>query len=480
MSKLKNLSPERVFYYFEQISSIPRDSGNMKKIADYCKNFAVSNKLEYTRDTADNVIIFKPASNGYENSDPIILQGHLDMVCQKNAESTCNFDTDGIDLYIDGDFIKANGTTLGADNGIAVAMILAILEDNTIAHPPIEAVFTVDEEIGMLGAIQMDMSVFKAHKMINLDSEEEGIVTVSCAGGKDINATLSINRINTIGTEVLFEIKGLTGGHSGIEINSGRVNADLLMGRMLNEISDICEYDIISIDGGNKPNAIPNHAAAKLCVKDLNTFNSAVSDCFNSIKEEIRHREKSFDINIETGTTGAFSVMDEKSKDRLLSAMLCLPNGVIEMSAEIENLVETSLNLGIFKTYDERIEICHSLRSSKKTALEFLTKRLSEIFKLFGFTYEASGYYPPWEYNSNSQLRDVFCKVYSEHCGNVPQIAAIHAGLECGVFASGINNLDCISVGPEMYGVHTTDERLSISSTNRLFKIIIDVLKSLK
>lgn len=480
MSKLKNLNPKRVFHYFEQISSIPRDSGNMKKIADYCENFAVSNNLKCIRDTADNVIIFKPASNGYENSEPIILQGHLDMVCQKTAESTCNFDTDGIDLFIDGDFITANGTTLGADNGIAVAMILAILENNTLAHPPIEAVFTVDEEIGMLGAMQMDMSVFKAHKMINLDSEEDGIVTVSCAGGEDLNAVLSLDRIKSFGTEVLFEIKGLNGGHSGMEINSGRVNADLLMGRMLNEISDMCEYDIISINGGNKSNAIPNRAAAKLCVKDLNAFNTAASKCFNSIKEEIRHREKSFDINIEAGATGEFSVFDNKIKETLLSLMLCLPNGVIEMSAEIENLVETSLNLGILKTYDDRLEMCLSLRSSKKTALDFLAKRLSEMLKLFGFKYEPSGYYPPWEYNSNSQLRDVFCKVYSEHCGKVPQIAAIHAGLECGVFSSGIDNLDCISVGPEMFDVHTTDERLNISSTNRLFEIIIDVLKSLK
>lgn len=480
MSELNKLKPERVFYYFEQISSIPHDSGNMKKIAEYCENFAISNNLEYIRDDADNVIIFKPASQGYEECEPIILQGHLDMVCQKTAESDFDFETDGIDLYTDGDFIKANGTTLGADNGIAVAMILAILESDSFAHPPIEAVFTVDEEIGMLGALKLDMSVFKARRMINLDSEEEGIVTVSCAGGKDLNAVIPVERKTASGTEIILELKGLCGGHSGVEINSGRVNADLLLGRMLNEISDSCEFDIISVDGGNKSNAIPNRAMARLCVSDTSAFAKAADECFKNIRDEIMHREKNFDMQLKTGSFAEYEVFDKNIKEKLLSSMLCFPNGVIEMSAEIENLVETSLNLGILKTYDNRLEICFSLRSSKKTALEFLTKRLSEIFKIFGFDYEESGYYPPWEYNSGSRLRDVFCDVYNNHCGKSPQIAAIHAGLECGVFASGINGLDCISVGPEMFGVHTTEERLSISSTNRLFEIIIDVLKSLK
>ena len=478
--KLDNLAPKRVFYYFEQLSAIPRGSGNMNGAAGYCESFAKSHNLKYIRDNANNVIIFKPGSAGYENSAPIILQGHLDMVCQKTEESVCDFLSDGLDLYIDGGFIKAHGTTLGADNGIAVAMILAILESNEFAHPPIEAVFTVDEEIGMLGALKLDMSIFKARKMINLDSEEEGVVTVSCAGGSDFAVNMPILREVKDGTEVTLAIKGLKGGHSGVEINSGRVNADLLAGRILDCIRKDCEFDIISIDGGDKSNAIPNRCIVKLCVCDTDKFVLAAEKCLDDVKNEIAHREKDFGPEITVGAGGEYSVFSRELKDKLIAALLCAPNGVMEMSAEIDGLVETSLNLGILKTDNEAVRLCFSLRSNKKTAQAFVQRRLEALFDTLGFEYEASGYYPPWEFKNNSHLQTIFGKVYQEHCGKAPQIAAIHAGLECGVFSSAIDGIDCISVGPEMYCVHTTDEKLSISSTKRVFDIIIDVLKSLK
>lgn len=478
--KLDNSAPKRVFYYFERLSAIPRGSGNMKGVADFCESFAKEHSLKYIRDDADNVIIFKDGSVGFENSEPIILQGHLDMVCQKTADSNCDFLKDGIDLYVDGDYIKANGTTLGADNGIAVAMVLAILESDAIAHPPIEAVFTVDEEIGMLGALKLDMSVFSAKRMINLDSEEESVVTVSCAGGSDLNVNMPISRVKKSGSEVTLTVKGLRGGHSGVEINSGRVNADLLAGRILDTLSAECDFDVISICGGDKANAIPNRCEVKLCAEDTQKLISAAEMCFAEIKKEISHRESDFAPEIVCGNSGEFDVFEKESTKKLMSALMCVPNGVIEMSAEIDGLVETSLNLGILNSEDKAVKLCISLRSNKKTAQAYLQRRLETLFDSLDCEYTISGYYPPWEFKDNSELRDVYCKVYSEHCGKEAKVEAIHAGLECGVFSSGIDGLDCISVGPEMHDIHTTDEELSISSTNRLFEIIKDVLKRLK
>lgn len=480
MAKLSNIKPPRVFYYFEKLSAIPRGSGNMKAISEYCENFARENNLRYIRDNADNVIIFKDGSVGYEKSEPVILQGHLDMVCQKTEYSCHDFEKDGLDLYIDGDYIKADGTTLGADNGIAVAMILAILESDEYLHPPIEAVFTVDEEVGMLGAMALDMSVLKARRMINLDSEEEGVVTVSCAGGSDFTVRVPLNREPKNGTEVTVFLKGLKGGHSGIEINSGRVNADLLLGRILDSVGSKCGFGIISLNGGDKANAIPNRAAASVCVSDSETFVAELEAVLGEIKKEITHREPDFEWEIIVGANGEHRVFENSVKDKLISALLYVPNGVVQMSAEIEGLVETSLNIGIMKTDLDNLTLGFALRSNKKSAQAFLVRRMEVIFDLLGFPYEKSGYYPPWEFKDNSSLQALFSDVYTEHCGKEPEIAAIHAGLECGVFASAIDGLECISIGPEMSGVHTTEEELSISSTNRLFEILTEILKRLK
>lgn len=480
MSCIDNLTQSRVFHYFKEISAIPRGSGNMKGIADFCENFAKSLNLEYIRDNLDNVIIFKPATPDYENSEPVILQGHLDMVCQKTEDCDIDFEKDGINLYIDGDFIKAHGTTLGADNGIAVATVLAILESDTLKHPPIEAVFTVDEEVGMLGAMALDMSVLKGKRMINLDSEEEDTLTVSCAGGGDFTVNMPIAHEKKSGTAVTLAVKGLKGGHSGVEINSGRVNANLLAGRILDSVKKDCDFDIISINGGDKSNAIPNRCTAKLCVCDTIAFKTATEKVFDIIKKEISHREEAFNIELIFENQGEYDVFSTETRDKLLLTLLCVPNGVIEMSAEIENLVETSLNLGILKTDKEKTELGFSLRSNKKSAQAFLERRLGAFFASIGLGYEKAGFYPPWEFKSNSPLQKLYCEIYEKHYGKKPIVAAIHAGLECGVFSSAIDNLDCISVGPAMYDIHTTAEKLSISSTERLYSILTDMLEKMK
>lgn len=480
MEKLKDLQPRRVFFYFERISAIPRGSGNTTAISQYCEDFAREHDLKYIKDDAGNVVIFKPGSSGYEKSEPIILQGHLDMVCQKNEGCDKDFETEGLDLYVDGDFLKAKNTTLGADNGIAVAIILAILENGELSHPPIEAVFTTDEEVGMLGALRLDMSCLKSKKMINMDSEEEGIVTVSCAGGVDFRVCMPFSAQKKSGYEVTLAVKGLQGGHSGVEINRGRVNADLMAGRILNEVSKSCDFEIIEINGGDKPNAIPNRCTVKVCTDDADEFSAAAKNVTESIKKGILHREPDFCTEISVGEKGEYRVADKETSKKLLLTLLCVPNGVAEMSREIEGLVETSLNLGILKTEADKLELCFALRSNKKSAQEFLVERLRVFFGSMGFDGETSGYYPPWEFNDKSELIDICSEVYAEHYGKKPEIAAIHAGLECGVFASATEGMDCISVGPEMHGVHTVNEELCISSTEKFYEIIKDILKKLK
>ena len=402
------------------------------------------------------------------------------MVCQKTPESAIDFEKDGLEVYVDGDFIKARGTTLGADNGIAVAMVLAILESDTIAHPPIEAVFTTDEEIGMIGARALDTNVLKGNRMINLDSETDGVVTVSCAGGSDFVANIPIDTVTTNGTLLTLEIHGLKGGHSGIEINKNRVNANIIAGRILSEIKPSCEYDIISINGGDKPNAIPNRCVIKLCTSNPNALSSAINNLSQIIKNEISDREPNFNVVTTIDGDGVFATLTNEIKEKIIYILLCAPNGVTEMSATVDGLVETSLNLGILATKQSEIDMHFALRSNKMSSLEFLEKRLCAFFDMINVSYNTFGHYPAWEYRENSPLRNVFCDTYKQTFGKDAVVEAIHAGLECGVFAGNILDFDCISIGPNMHDVHTINERLSISSTENLFKLIIKILEILK
>ena len=473
---LENLKPQRVFKYFEEICSIPHGSGDMDKIADYCVEFAKSHALEYKRDSANNVVIYKNATAGYENAEPVILQGHLDMVCQKLEDRNIDFSADGLDIFIDGDFVKARGTTLGADNGIAVAMVLAILESNEYRHPRIEAVFTTNEEIGMVGATKLDMSLLSAKKMINIDSEEENAVTVSCAGGSDFKVSLPINRVKKLGTEATVILKGLKGGHSGIEIDKDRVNANMLAGRFLNSLAKAVDFEIISIDGGDKGNAIPNLCKMRLCVNDVEKFVNEAEKELEIIKNEISEREKDFSPVITVGESAEFDVFGNELKNNLIFALLCAPNGIIEMSASIKGLVETSLNLGILATSEEEITMLFTLRSNKKSAHIALENKLNGFFSKLPCTIEASGHYPPWEFKENSELQKLYIDTYKEFTGIEPSVEAIHAGLECGIFYSAIEGLDCISIGPDLFDVHTVNEKMSISSTEKIFNVLINLL----
>ncbi len=477
---MSNLKPERVFYYFKQISDVPRGSGNCGGMARYCKNFAINHNLKYIKDAADNVVIFKNGTPGYENSEPVILQGHTDMVCQKTEDATTDFINRGIELFVDGDFLKAKKTTLGADNGIAVAMILAILESDNITHPPIEAVFTSDEEIGLIGAGKLDMTVLSAKKMINLDSEEDDTVTVSCAGGCHFLTKTPVAYQEKNGTKITVTLKGLKGGHSGVEINNNRVNADTLAGRFLNHIKHAVEFDIININGGDKDNAIPNKCAIELCVDDADLFIKTAEAYLDIIKAEISDRESGFTFTFSKGETSSYKVLCDDIKEKLIFALTCVPNGVLEMSADIAGLVQTSLNLGVLKIENDALSLHFGLRSNKKSGLYFLIEKLQAFFGSVNWETDTNGHYPPWEYKDNSQLREIYKAVYADYFGKAPKVEAIHAGLECGVFADAIEGIDCISIGPALYDVHTVNEKLSISSTENVFNILLKILEKLK
>ena len=480
MAKLSHLQPQDVFGYFEQITQIPRGSGNMDKITSFCLDFAEKHGLSAYRDKANNVVIKKPASKGYEDADTVILQGHLDIVCQKTEDSDIDFTKDGLDILVDSEYIYANGTTLGADNGIAVAMIMAILADKKLSHPSLEAVFTTDEEIGMIGALALDMSRLNGKRMINIDSEDSEIVTVSCAGGSDLRAEIPIQRKKRIGKSVTLTIKGLKGGHSGVEINSGRMNANVLMGRILRYLSNVCRFDIACIDGGDKGNAIPVMSRVVLISDDADMLLAEIDIYAKQLQNEIKSLEPGFFWETELSCEQEFDVMETDTAKNVIRTLTLAPNGVMEMSAEIENLVETSLNMGILKTDTNAVCILFTLRSNKQSGLEFLEERLTEFFEAMDCKTQTGGHYPPWEYKNDSVMRQVYIEKYKEKTGKDVRVEAIHAGLECGVFASAISGLDCISIGPDMYGIHTVEERLNIISTREIYEIVCSMLADLK
>ncbi len=480
MKKLSALAPERVFAYFEEICSIPHGSGNMEQISRYCVDFAKRHGLRAVRDAANNVVIYKGGTAGYETAAPVILQGHLDMVCQKADGCDIDFETDGIRPYADGDFVRAAGTTLGADNGIAVAMALAILESDDIAHPPLEVLLTTDEETGMYGAMALDAKLLSGKKMINMDAEEPGTVTVSCAGGSNFLMTLGYAPARVRGTHITLRIAGLQGGHSGIEIHKGRVNADILMGRVLHEAKAVGDFRVICVSGGDKGNAIPLSCSAEIVVENAQVFADKLQHSMDMIQKEISDREPGATLNVCIGEMGEFDVLPGEASDTLTQLLLCAPCGVMAMSAGIEGLVETSLNLGILKTEAAAVQLLFTLRSNKQSALDFLEKRLFVLAKIFGCSTKTDGHYPPWEYKADSALQEIYKSCYRDLCGGEAKVEAIHAGLECGVFASKISDLDCIAIGPALFDVHTVNEHLSISSTAETFELVKQILSKCK
>nr|WP_319494379.1 aminoacyl-histidine dipeptidase [uncultured Desulfobacter sp.] len=475
MDKLRGLQPERVMYYFEAISRIPRESGNEKAVSDYIKSIGEKLGFDTIQDANNNVIIKKPASPGKVAADPVILQGHMDMVCAKEKDKVIDFDKDPIELIVHGDFITADGTTLGADNGIAVAMTLALLEATEAVHPSIEALFTTQEETGMDGAINVDGKHFKGKRLINIDSEEEGIFTVSCAGGVRILFRQPYTKVkNPYNRSYEIEISGLTGGHSGIEIHEGRANSIKLLGRLLNKIKRIA--GISSLEGGEKMNAIAKRAKAVVSVnEDISQTIQQIEKIFN---DEFRVSDPALKITV-TECEKQELVMNQTSMMNLINAMLLLPCGVQTMSKDIQGLVESSNNVGVLYTNEDMVIIESAARSSVKTLKDEIVDRFYAVGKLTGAQVELQSEYPSWPYNPESKVRETMKQVYEKMYGRKPEIMAIHAGLETGILSERIGKIDMISMGPNMWHVHTPNEKLSISSTERTFAFLKEVLKAL-
>lgn len=475
---LKGLEPKEVFHYFEEICNIPHGSGNIEKISDYLADFARKRNLFYIQDELKNVIIIKEASLGYEEAEPVIIQGHMDMVAVKKPECRIDMKKDPLELAIDGDFVYAKDTSLGGDDGIAVAYALALLDSDCIEHPRLEVVLTVDEETGMEGARGIDLSMLKGHRLLNLDSEEEGIFLTSCAGGARVNCELPLIWEEAEGTLYEVNIKGLAGGHSGAEIHKERGNSNSLFGRLLKECENGTEYRIVQIAGGLADNAIPRETKAVVLVLEKeDIFEKNVRSFEEKVRKELESKDPGFQVCIERREHAKREAFSKESSNKAVTLLFTLPNGVQAMSMDVEGLVETSLNMGIVETKRENFRIEFSVRSSIESAKETLIRKLIAITELCGGVCRVSGSYPGWAYRKNSPLRDTMVRVYREMYGKDPEIQAIHAGLECGLLAEKIPDLDCVSLGPDMKDIHTTEEKLSISSVKRVWKYCIEVLK---
>lgn len=480
MRVLEGLKPEKVFYYFEEICSIPHGSGNLDKISSYLADFAAKRGLFHIRDASNNVIIIKEATAGYEEAAPIILQGHMDMVAVKTNDAQIDLENDGLKLAVDGDNIYAKGTSLGGDDGIAVAYILALLDSQDIVHPRIEAVITTDEEIGMEGATAIDLSMLKAKRMLNIDSEEEGILLTSCAGGMRTDCHIPI-KMETSSEGIYLEIKvgGLLGGHSGTEINKEHTNAIKLLGVTLKQIQEKVPFQLVQITGGEKDNAIPREACAivRLTTDVKECFVKEVNRIEKEEKNEKKSKEKDLFLCVTEKNIDSEYVFDIESTQRILSFLTLLPNGVMAMSADIEGLVETSLNVGILKTIDTEVIASTAIRSSIETAKHKIFLQVDTLTKLLGGYTETHGVYPGWQFDPDSKLRADMMRIYKEMFGKEAKVEALHAGLECGIMIAKIPGLDCVSYGPNIYDIHTTKERLSISSAARMWEYLLEILK---
>ena len=480
LAELTALDYKKVFYYFSEICAIPHGSGNVGKLADYLENFAKERSIRYVRDTADNVIFYKDATPGYEKYPTVILQGHMDMVCEKEAGADIDFATEGLTLRVDGEWLHADRTTLGGDDGIAVAYCLALLDDAEAKHPALELVITTEEETGMDGAKAMDGSLLSGRYMINIDSEEEGVVLCGCAGGARLTGSLPAERVIAGGRTVKVTVTGLFGGHSGAEIHKNRTNAVLFLARYLFVLRDKIPFLAEGIIGGQKDNAIPRDAEITLLFpEDISAEEiTAAQELAEEMMQEIRYAEPAVTLTFAVEDyVEEMPVMHPRSFEKLLFLLLQAPNGVQVNSAEIPGLVESSLNLGICKLTSEGTELHWSLRSSKASYLQFLKEKLIYLIGFLGGDYEVSGEYPAWEYKEESKLREVYVTAYGEMFGKKPEVATIHAGLECGLLGEKIPGLDMISIGQEMKDIHTPAERLHIASAIRMYRLLEKILE---
>lgn len=480
MSVLENLEPKKVFHYFEEISRIPRPSYKEKKISDYLVKFAQEHHLEYYQDDLYNVVMIAPATDGYENEEPVILQGHMDMVCEKEPGVEIDFENDGLKLMVEGDYVTAKGTTLGGDDGIAIAYALAIMDSPEVAHPRLEVIITVSEEVGMEGATGIDLSMLKGHKLLNLDSEVEGVMTVSCAGGNSSICHIPMSYETAEGVQLSLAVKGLRGGHSGVEINKGRANSNLVMGRLLLELDHAgVDYAIAKLSGGAKQNAIPRETDAVIVIapEQKEAAVTCLQDVIAQIKNEYATTDPDITLDItEQGGKAVQALMKDCAK--IVRVLLNnLPNGIQSMSADIDDLVETSLNMGIVSLEEKELHIEFAVRSSVISARDALTARVRNLVEYVGGRVDVIGVYPAWEYKKDSVMREDAARIYEQMYGKAPRIEAIHAGLECGILAGKIKDLDGVSIGPDMIGIHTVEEKLSVSSVKRVYEFVLELLK---
>ena len=476
--KLAGLEPAAVFGYFEKICSIPHGSGNTKMISDYLVSFAKEHGLKYIQDEDNNVILFGEGTCGMEDHAPVILQGHMDMVCEKDADCPLDLAVDGLDITHDGSFVYARGTTLGGDNGIAVAYGLALLADKTIPHPPLEVVVTVDEEIGLLGANSIDMSQVRGRTLINLDSEEEGIFTVSCAGGARATISLPVERRAVYGPCIRLVVDGLQGGHSGADIHKNRANADKVMGEFMSRVQKLMPLCLTSLSGGTKDNAIPRTCQATLVAMGIHL--ERINDVAAKLQAEIREQYDEPEATVQAFDVDALggNSLTTECTAKIIGLLCAAPNGIQSWSADIPGLVQTSLNLGIAKL-GNGMSMTFSVRSSVNAEKQALLAKLKELAEFYGASYTQMGEYPAWEYKTDSKLRDIMVKTYADMFGKEPQVMAIHAGLECGILGEKLPGLDCVSIGPQMHDIHTSRERLEIESTERTWNFLLEVLKAL-
>lgn len=479
---LNGLKPERVFYYFEELTKIPRCSKKEQAVSNYLYKVGRSLGLETYQDGAKNIIIKKEATPGYEDKPAVILQGHMDMVCEKADDSCINFDTDPIEARVDGDFVVADSTTLGADNGIAVAMGLAIIEDNNLKHPKLELLITTDEETSMTGARNLDAKFLEGKLLINIDSEEEGVATVSCAGGERDNFMLPLERENAKDLNSIYEItvSGLEGGHSGIDINKGKGNSNILLGRTLYTALKKMELRIVEVNGGSKDNAIPRLAKAVVAVKadDSESLLEIVKKLDSEFKNEFHYTDSGVQLSISEVKT-ELKPMTADLTDRIVNMIMLMPNGVLTLSSTIEGLVESSTNLGVIETREKDVV----LRCAPRSAVESIKEYMVDMFKIIadanGAELERTSAYPAWEYKENSPLRELVMATYKDMTGKDMLISATHGGLECGLFKEVIGDIEMISIGPDIYGPHAPGEKMSISSVERTYELLLKVLENM-
>lgn len=482
MSEIRTLDPKCVFTYFDEICAVPRSSKHNEKISEYLVNFAKNHNLEYYQDEVGNVIIYKGATPGYETAEPVMLQGHMDMVaaCAEGVEH--DFENDPLEVYIEDDCIKAKGTTLGADNGIAIAMALSMLASDRFDHPALEVVITVDEEIGMLGAEALHGSKISARRIINLDSEEEGVITVGCAGAADVKTTFLADREHKKGVLYRYTLDGLQGGHSGQDIHRERGNAIDLTSRVLLNCLEDARLNIITMKGGSVTNSIRDKVTGEILVHpdDCVAFERRVRLITAELRSEYLISDPDLRVVTEkVGDTEA-DVLTTESQIRILKYLFTVPTGVHHMSSALPGIVETSMSNGILIIEDDVIEVDAMIRSSVESRRKNLSYRVNMIAEAYGGKCEFSGEYSAWEFNTNSELLDICVDTYERHFGRTPEVGAVHAGLECGKWAEKFGAIDAVSIGPDMWEVHSPNERLSIVSTARTWEYLKDILASCK